>query len=60
MNDAADHQTVVNARLAARVSGKMRRDLRRLRFRQPEVVKNHRRSFLESRESQRLVHAKLT
>jgi hypothetical protein len=34
-----------SARLAARVGGKMRRDLRKLRVRQPEVVQNHRRSF---------------
>jgi hypothetical protein len=39
-----------SARLAARVGGKMRRDLRKLRVRQPEVVQNHRRSLSESRK----------
>jgi len=57
MNDAADHARVIDPRLAPRVGGKMRRNLRKLRVRLPEVIENHRRFFSESRESQCRAHA---
>ena len=39
MDYAADDPPVVDAGLAARVRGKMRRDLRKLRVREPELVR---------------------
>ena len=48
MDDAADHPAVVDPRLAARVGGKMRRNLRKLRVRQPELVQNYRRFLSEA------------
>ena len=51
MDYAADDSPVVDPGLAARVGGKMRRDLRKLRVRQPELIQNHRRFLSETRES---------
>ena len=48
MDDAADHPAVVDARLAARIGGKMRRDLLKLRVCQPELHENHRRFLSEA------------
>jgi hypothetical protein len=48
MNDAADDPAVVDPRLTARVRGKMRGDLRKLRVRKPELVENHRRFLSEA------------
>ena len=48
MDDAADHAPIVDPRLAARVGGKMRRDLRKLLVRQPELIGNHRRFLSEA------------
>ena len=48
MDDAADHPPVVNARLAARVGRQMRRDLRKLLVRQPELIPIHRRFLSEA------------
>ena len=58
VDDAADDPPVVNPCLAARVGGKMRRNLRKLRVRQPELIENHRRFLSEARESQRAHRAK--
>jgi len=41
MSDAADRPAVINRRLAARVGGKMRRNLRKLRVRQPGQAPIH-------------------
>jgi hypothetical protein len=57
MHDAADHPSVVDALLAARVRRQMRRDLRELLTRQPELVSIHRRLPFGSRESQPAAHA---
>ena len=38
VDDAADHPEVVHPRLAARVRGQVRRDLRELLVRQPELI----------------------
>ena len=51
MDYAADDFPVVDPGLAARVGGKMRRDLRKLRVRQPELIQNYRRFLSETRES---------
>jgi len=48
MDNAADDATVVDPRLAARVGGEMRRNLRKLRVRQPELIGNHRRFLSEA------------
>ncbi len=48
MDDAADDPLVVDPRLAAGVGAKMRRDLRKLRFGQPEMLGNHRRFLSET------------
>jgi hypothetical protein len=55
MDDAADDPAVVDPRLAARVRGKMRSDLRKLRIRKPELVKNHRRFLSEAVNHNRLM-----
>ncbi|WP_245412073.1 hypothetical protein [Methylocella silvestris] len=52
MNDPADHPSIVDPRLATRIGGKMRRNLRKLRIRQPKLVQNHRRLPFGNRESQ--------
>ena len=57
-DDAADDPPVVNPCLAARVGGKMRRNLRKLRVRQPELIENYRRFLSEARELQRAHRAK--
>ena len=41
MNDAADHPSIIDARLAARVGRKMWLNLRKLRVRQPEPILIH-------------------
>ena len=48
VDDAADHAAVINTRLAARVGRKVRRNLQKLRVRQPELVENHRRFLSEA------------
>ena len=45
VNDAADHTPVINARLAARIRGKMRRDLRKLFVRKPKTIRSIATSF---------------
>ena len=56
MNDAADHPSVVNARLAARVCRQVRLNLGKLRIRQPEEIAIHVGLPFGSRESQPPVH----
>jgi hypothetical protein len=41
MDDAADHPAVINTRLATRIRRQMRRDPRKLGFRQPELIPIH-------------------
>ena len=53
-----DHPTVINARLAARVGGKIRRDPRKLRVRQARISRGSLELPFGSRELQRYVHAK--
>jgi hypothetical protein len=48
MDDAAEHAPVIHPRLAPGVRGKMRRDLRKLHVRQPEMIPIHRSFLLES------------
>jgi hypothetical protein len=48
MNDAADHASIVNTRLAARIRRKMRRDFGKLRVRQPELIPIHLRFLSEA------------
>ncbi len=48
MNNAADDTQIVNPRLAARVRGKMRRNFRKLRVRQPKLIPIHQRFLSES------------
>lgn len=58
MDDAADHPAIVDARLASRVGRQMRRNLRELRVRQPELVSIHQGSPAGNRESQTNLYAK--
>src|SRR5487761_2569944 len=48
VDDATDHAPIVNTRLAARVSWQVRRDLRKLRVRQPELIPIHPRFLSET------------
>ena len=57
MNNAADDPVVVNARFAARVSRKVRRNLRKLRVRKPKLISIHQRFLSETRESRSRVQA---
>jgi hypothetical protein len=41
MNDAADHTTVVDPRLAARIVGQVPRNPRKLRLREPKLIAIH-------------------
>ena len=41
LHDAADHTAMIDARFAPRVGRQMRLDLRKLRFRQPQLVATH-------------------
>ena len=54
MHDAADDAPVVDPRVAPRISGKMRRNLRKLNVRQPELLENHR-PFLSEAVNHKIV-----
>jgi hypothetical protein len=41
MNDAADHATVIDPRLAARIIGQVRRNPRKLRLGEPKLIAIH-------------------
>jgi hypothetical protein len=48
MNDPADDAQIIDPRLAARIRGKMRRDLQKLCVCQPELIPIHQRFLSES------------
>jgi hypothetical protein len=57
VDNPADHAPIVDPRLAPRVSGEVRRNLRKLGVGQPKAIRNHRRFLSEACESRHRAQA---